>query len=165
MLRIIGTEYNPAHQAFEVYVAGCTRKCPGCHNPETQSFGKGRRWPEWLRDNRYKLGTQMFRHVWVLGGDLLCQPDMVDAAEFIKALRRAMPEGMQLWLWTGGGIEDVPSTLIPWLNFVKTGEYQQGEPEVIIDYGSDSVQLKLASANQTLWEIKENTYEPCRVGE
>ena len=25
MLRIIGTEYNPAHQAFEVYVAGCTQ--------------------------------------------------------------------------------------------------------------------------------------------
>lgn len=163
MLRVIGTEYNPAHQAFEVYVAGCTRNCPGCHNPESHSFGKGRRWPEWLRDNRFKLGTRTFKRVWVLGGDLLCQPDMVDALEFIKALRRAMPEHMELWLWTGGEPEDVPAELISWLSFVKTGAYRQTECSRLVRYDEGGIPLLLASDNQRLWKIKENSYEPCHT--
>lgn len=161
MLRIIGTEYNPVHQAFEVYVAGCTRNCPGCHNPESHSFGRGRRWPEWLRDNRFKLGTQTFKHVWVLGGDLLCQPDPVDALEFIKTLHRALPGFMKLWLWTGGELKDVPPDLFAWLHYVKTGEYRQSEVSVLIRYDDGDTPLLLASGNQQLWKIKEKNYEPC----
>lgn len=163
MLRIVSTEFNPAHQAFEVYVAGCSRKCPGCHNPEAQSFGKGRRWPEWLRDNRFKLGTRTFNQVWVLGGDLLCQPDMVDAEEFIKSLRRSMPEHMKLWVWTGGSIEDIPPSLRKWLDYVKTGEYRQELASSLIAYDAEATPLLLASHNQQVWKIKELSYEPCSV--
>lgn len=162
MLRILGTEYNPAHQAFEVYVAGCTRNCQGCHNPESHAFGKGRRWPEWLRDNRFKLGTRAFKHVWVLGGDLLCQPEPVDALEFIKALRRAMPESMQLWLWTGASLEDVPPEFLGWPDYVKTGIYQREKAGILMEYEEDAPLLLLASDNQQLWRKREERYEPCR---
>ena len=33
MIRIIGSEINLRHSALEVYVSGCIRDCPGCHNP------------------------------------------------------------------------------------------------------------------------------------
>lgn len=68
MIRIIGSEMNLRHRALEVYVSGCIRDCPGCHNPEAQAFGNGMRWDKWLTANRYKLATGTFRNVWILGG-------------------------------------------------------------------------------------------------
>jgi organic radical activating enzyme len=38
--------------AFEIYVSGCTRGCPGCHSPELQSFDVGQ---EITQHELYKL--------------------------------------------------------------------------------------------------------------
>ena len=48
MLTIIGSQLNPAHDALEIYVSGCRRGCPGCHNPEAQAFGKGKSARLWM---------------------------------------------------------------------------------------------------------------------
>lgn len=107
MLRIAGTEVNIDHSAFEVYVTGCTRGCLGCHNPELQGFGGGMKWTHWYRQNQGKLKDLPLMNVWILGGDLLCQYDESDVVEFLKYLRRTVPEGTKLWLWTGGEFSEV----------------------------------------------------------
>lgn len=75
MIHIIGSEPNLAHAALEIYVSGCTRACPGCHNPEAQGYGKGLKWPRWLAQNAWKirqgLNEKLFRRLWILGGDPL----------------------------------------------------------------------------------------------
>ena len=121
MIRIIGSEINLRHRALEVYVSGCIRDCPGCHNPEAQAFGNGMRWDKWLTANRYKLATGTFRNVWILGGDLLCQPEPAEVEEFLRSLRHIMPEEMDLWLWTGAYRKDVPSSVLRHIDWLKTG--------------------------------------------
>ena len=63
MLTIIGSQLNPAHDALEIYVSGCRRGCPGCHNPEAQAFGKGKSAWLWMKENRYKFATGTFSRV------------------------------------------------------------------------------------------------------
>ncbi|MDY4416490.1 4Fe-4S cluster-binding domain-containing protein, partial [Selenomonas sp.] len=45
-LRIAGTADDSIVDGegirFTVFVQGCPRRCPGCHNPETQSYTGGR---------------------------------------------------------------------------------------------------------------------------
>ena len=83
MLTIIGSQLNPAHDALEIYVSGCRRGCPGCHNPEAQAFGKGKSAWLWMKENRYKFATGTFSRVWLLGGDLMDQAPH-EAHEFIR---------------------------------------------------------------------------------
>lgn len=154
MMRILGSELNLPRKALEIYVAGCTRKCPGCHNPESHSFVRGQRWDKWLTANRHKLALSLgLKHVWVMGGDLLCQPDPAEAEEFLSSLRRAMPDNMLLWLWTGATEEELPRGFIPnvypaRLDVLKLGPYRQDLPAR--EVSSPAGALTLASENQFL---------------
>lgn len=151
MLTIIGSEYNPTHNAFEIYVSGCKRHCPGCHNPEAQDYGKGKSAALWLRENRYKLMTGTFSRIWILGGDLMDQPHH-EAFEFLRDLRRVMPKSMELWLWTGHEYNDVPLRILSAFDMVKTGAYREDLPDHTVSYAdADGIHpLTLASNNQQL---------------
>ena len=152
MIRIIGSEINLRHRALEVYVSGCIRDCPGCHNPEAQAFGNGMRWDKWLTANRYKLATGTFRNVWILGGYLLCQPEPAEVEEFLRSLRHIMPEEMDLWLWTGADRESVPSSVLRHIDWLKTGPYVRDLPEKSVAL-PDGTDLALASENQELFRV------------
>lgn len=152
MIRIIGSECNLHHGALEVYVSGCTRACPGCHNPEAQPFGRGLRWEKWLAANRYKLSVGTFRHVWILGGDLLCQTEPAEIEELLRSLRHALPQGVSLWLWTGEDYARVPPYILQHVDWLKTGRYLRELPEreVLLP---DGTSLTLASENQELHHV------------
>ncbi len=127
MLTIIGSQLNPAHDALEIYVSGCRRGCPGCHNPEAQAFGKGKSARLWMNESRYKFATGTFSRVWLLGGDLMDQAPH-EAHEFIRDLRKAMKPGMELWLWTGHELDDIPLRLRYEFDWIKTGDYREDLP-------------------------------------
>lgn len=155
MITVIGSELNPAHDALEIYVSGCKRGCPGCHNPEAQAFGKGKSARLWIKENRYKFSTGTFTRVWLLGGDLMDQPPH-EAREFVRDIRKALRPGMELWLWTGHGLDDVPLRLRSEFDWIKAGDYREGLPAVAVAYeGPDGEprRLTLASENQQLHRI------------
>ena len=159
MLTIIGSQLNPAQDALEIYVSGCRRGCTGCHNPEAQAFGKGKSARLWMNENRYKFATGTFSRVWLLGGDLMDQAPH-EAHEFIRDLRKAMKPGMELWLWTGHGLDDIPLRLRYEFDWIKTGDYREDLPSIGVAYdGHDGEPrpLVLASSNQQLHRITE----PC----
>ena len=135
MLTIIGSQFNPTHNAFEIYVSGCKRRCPGCHNPEAQAFGKGKSARLWMSENRFKLKTGTFSRIWILGGDLM------------------------LWLWTGHGFDDVPLRILGEFDVVKAGAYREDLPGHTVAYGDEEDggphPLALASNNQQLHFIRK----------
>lgn len=154
MIHILSTQYNPEHEALEIYMSGCKQNCPGCHNPETHAFGQGRRWEQWLKMNAYKLKNPagMFKRVWIMGGEPLDQ-NPVDLQEFVHSLHRANPE-LELWLWTSKELKDVPIPVLKYMTFVKTGRYApQGISTIETVYDSASPSLRLASNNQQLHRI------------
>ena len=155
MLTIIGSQLNPAHDALEIYVSGCRRHCPGCHNPEAQAFGKGKSARLWMKENRYKFTTGTFSRVWLLGGDLMDQAPH-EAHEFIRDIRKAMKPGVELWLWTGHEFDEVPLRILGEFDVVKTGAYREDLPGHTVAYdGHDGEPrpLVLASNNQQLHRI------------
>ena len=158
MLTIIGSQFNPTHNAFEIYVSGCKRRCPGCHNPEAQAFGKGKSARLWMNENRFKLKTGTFSRIWILGGDLMDQPHH-EAYEFVRDLRRIMPKSMELWLWTGHGFDDVPLRILGEFDVVKAGAYREDMHGHNVAFGDEEDgcphMLALASNNQQLHFIRK----------
>lgn len=155
MLTILGSEYNGTSNALEIYVSGCKRDCPGCHNPEGHAFGKGKSWRLWLKENTWKLKTGPFGRVWMLGGDLVGQP-APEVVELLTGLRRAMPERMECWLWTGAEtLKAVPDAYLPFFDVVKTGSYKRHLPPVDADvYGDGMEIITLASNNQRFHNLE-----------
>ena len=124
-----------------------------------QAFGKGKSARLWMNESRYKFATGTFSRVWLLGGDLMDQAPH-EAHEFIRDLRKAMKPGMELWLWTGHELDDIPLRLRYEFDWIKTGDYREDLPSIGVAYdGHDGKPrpLVLASSNQQLHRITE----PC----
>ena len=152
-MHIAGDELNFTYNALEIYVSGCTRNCKGCHNPELQKYGVGKKWQRWLRDNGHHITNQyegLIDKIWIVGGDLLCQP-MEDAVEFVKGLRKLNPH-IQIVVWTGAeDIDGVDDTLFELVDGFKTGSYQKNRKSYEADYLDPKLgwtTVKLASSNQ-----------------
>lgn len=128
-IRIAGIEVSIPRKSFEIYVQGCYRKCPGCHNPDTQPFGGGKEVDsyQFLQDQWYKLiaGYELIDNIYITGGDLLCQPEEV-AKEFSMQVFSFLPyDDYYIWLFTGCREEDLPSWVWDYYDIVKCGEYRE----------------------------------------
>lgn len=153
-MHIAGYEINYEHSALEIFVSGCTRGCPGCHNPELQAYGVGKKWQRWIRDHAYHLTyeySRLINKIWVMGGDLLCQPPE-DAVEFLKALRKAAPE-LQIIVWTGASrFTDLDPDINAACDGFKMGAYDETKagryPAGYTEPDGSFTNVHLASKNQ-----------------
>ena len=126
---------------LEIYLAGCTRNCKGCCNPELQDFNVGK--PLIIEDliEYLKPRIMLFKVISIVGGDLLCQNEE-DALKLIVGLKTAFPT-QGFWLFTGlPTLEQMPKWCFYNFDVIKYGEYkeelkQEGFP---------------ASSNQQIWK-------------
>lgn len=84
-----------------VFVQGCDKRCPGCHNPEAQSFEGGTAYtPEEIFEKIRQ--NPLCRGVTFSGGEPLCQ------AEALIPLAKMLKEaGYELAMYTGDIYEQV----------------------------------------------------------
>jgi pyruvate-formate lyase-activating enzyme len=164
-MHIAGFEVNYEHGALEIFVSGCTRNCEGCHNPELQKYGVGKKWQRWIRENTYRLSHEyslLADKIWIMGGDILCQQPE-DTFEFLKALRKVAPS-MQIIVWTGASsIKEVDIDIIEFVDGFKFGAYDKSleDPEYVAGYITPSkiiTDIHLASRNQFFIFTGEHVY-------
>ena len=70
---------------FTVFCQGCVHNCPGCHNPETHSFGTGK---EYTVEDIYKMIKKdpIVRGVTFSGGEPFCQAEgFYELAKLLKS--------------------------------------------------------------------------------
>lgn len=74
-----------------IWFAGCSHRCPGCHNPETWSFTSGHRMD--FKDMVTiinQLQREEIAGITLSGGDPLYQAD--DLALFLKQIKLKFPD-------------------------------------------------------------------------
>ena len=78
-----------------IYCAGCSHRCPGCHNPQSWSFDQGR---EMTTAELMKIiMADPFANVTFSGGDPMYQA--ADFAELAQAIRQQ--SNKDIWCFTG----------------------------------------------------------------
>lgn len=106
-LRIIdilsGTSVDGPGLRTSIYVAGCSHKCPGCHNPNTWDFNSGK---EYTLDDLCDIVNGYDLDVTLTGGDPLYQTEAV--ASLCEKLKDS---GRNIWLYTGFVYELLPEVL------------------------------------------------------
>ena len=102
-----------------VFLQGCSRKCFGCHNPETWSSEDGNNWL--LYDLlHFIIDHNPTRRITISGGEPLEQ--FSSTYKLIQMLRH-YDKNYDIALYTSFEIEDIPSNLLDSLDYVKTGKY------------------------------------------
>lgn len=90
-----------------LFVSGCEFYCPGCFNPEAQSFEYGERFDSEAAERIIQMVSEpTISGLSILGGDPLCQS--VNGLIALSMLcDRVRFRGKTVWLWTGFTWEDV----------------------------------------------------------
>ena len=132
-----------------VFCQGCIHACPGCHNPQTHSFGTGE---DYTVEEIYQMikRNPMIKGVTFSGGEPFCQPK-----GFLALARMLKKDGYELCAYTGYEIEqlmedkeDYKFKLLEQLDILIDGRFELEKK---------SLDLKFkGSSNQRTLDVRES---------
>lgn len=113
VLKIVGnTAADGPGLRTSVYLAGCSHRCPGCHNPQSWDINNGTMME--VDDLIEEIESYGNKKVTITGGDPLYQGELT--YHLVKKLKEL---GYSVWLYTGytheevrKEVEDLPSNFI-----------------------------------------------------
>ena len=116
--------FNPYNQpTIEIYIAGCTNNCSGCHTPELQNYNIGKKLDFGNLKKIFEKYEGFYDNVSILGGDLLCQ-NIEEAKTFTMSLSSYFwGRNIDLWLFTGK--DEVPDWCKKYYDKIKYGKYDE----------------------------------------
>ena len=94
-----GTSVDGPGLRTAIYFAGCTHRCPGCHNPQSWDADAGR---EMSIDEILEVVEYNGFDVTFTGGDPIFQADAI-----LPLAREIRSRGYTIWCFTGYKYEDI----------------------------------------------------------
>ena len=149
-MNLITTQYALDKQRLEIYLAGCKgvngKHCKGCHNPQSWNFNAGQVLTVKALENIInKAKDDVVKNIWILGGEPLDHHPM----SIYSLIFLLSGTGKPVWLFTRKEFEEVPETHKIYLDYIKTGAYDESN----LTYGSKIKEgINLASYNQNLYK-------------
>lgn len=123
------------------WTQGCPHRCPGCHNPETWDFngGKEKDVEDIINEIVESISANgIQRNFSVLGGEPLCEENMINVLYIIQSIKRKFPT-IKIYLWTGYTLEELKKEYYNTLDIklqnidvLITGRYIQEERDITL---------------------------------
>lgn len=138
-MRIAGTNpcslVNGEGIRFVVFLQGCAHHCPGCQNPETWDFGGGHHAEPEMIAKDYRLHAHLLDGITLSGGDPFYQEE--ECLELLDLL----PEGTNVWVYTGFTYEEIKdSRLARRADVIVDGPYMEDLRTETLPYRGSSNQ-------------------------
>ena len=150
---VAGTSVDGPGLRTSIYLAGCSHRCPGCHNPQSWDFDAGREMS--LGEIVEQVELNGF-DVTLTGGDPLYH-----AAELVPLVREITSRGYTVWCYTGftyPEVLDLPgcSELLAMCEVLVDGPFIESQRDVSLTFrGSSNQHLidlhRSTPGNITLW--------------
>ena len=105
---------------FTIFMQGCLRNCNGCHNPETHALDGGK-----VIDTA-EIIAEIKKNPLLTGITLSGGEPLLQIAPALELAKTAKNLGLDVWLYTGYKIENIPSNadeLLKFVDVVVDGEY------------------------------------------
>jgi anaerobic ribonucleoside-triphosphate reductase activating protein len=96
------------------FTQGCPHHCPGCHNPETWDFNRGKEFTnDTLKELLEALTAQnIHRDLCIMGGEPLCEENAFLTRLIIQEVRKYAPE-TKIYIWSGYTYEELKANYNP----------------------------------------------------
>lgn len=138
------------------FTQGCPHHCPGCHNPETWDFEKGK---EFTNDTLGEIfqalqANGIHRNFCIMGGEPLCEQNQLLTLLLINIVKERLPD-TKIYIWTGYYYEDL-------IKQTSNGKLQEilKKTDILIDGPYIQAQRDITlpmrgSKNQSIINLKE----------
>lgn len=118
-----------------VYVSGCNRHCPGCHNPESWSFCAGEPFTsETIEKVIALLAPRYITGLTICGGEPMEPANRDEVLRLIREVRKVYSWDKTIWLYTGYEIDEFADAtslgILSLINTAVTGPYDQTKRDV-----------------------------------
>lgn len=130
--------------SITLYVSGCERHCPGCHNPETWDFKYGEEfgWPTIRKIIDELCSSPVKKSLCIMGGEPLHKNNIKDVALLIHTVRCYCPDVL-IYIWTGFTYEELKEYRSKWISdsldlilnetdYLIDGPYKQEERDITL---------------------------------
>lgn len=133
-----------------LFLQGCSKNCPGCHNAKTHARGKGlfQRVDEIVEQARTFCRN---KRITISGGEPLEQLDGL-----ISLLETLRKEGFDICLYTGWDVASIPSKVVSLINYLKTGHFVPSLRQAALQY--------VGSSNQQMFQIVDGELHELDIG-
>ena len=131
-----------------LWVAGCTHRCEGCHNPITWDIDGGVAFDEAAERERFeKIAPEHISGLTFSGGDPLHPRNREEVTRLARKCRELFPE-KTIWLYTGFLWEEISELdIVPLLDVVVDGEFVKSLFDARLHWKG--------SGNQRVIDVKE----------
>lgn len=131
-----------------LWVAGCSHRCEGCHNPITWDIDGGLPFDENAENELFeKLKPDYISGITFSGGDPLHPKNRDEITRLAKKTRALFPK-KTVWLYTGYSFDEIKELeVIQYLDVLVDGEFKK-------ELHDDKLHWK-GSANQRVIEVPE----------
>lgn len=131
-----------------LWVAGCTHRCEGCHNPITWDIDGGIPFDEAAERELFeKLAPEHISGLTFSGGDPLHPRNRDEVTRLARRCRELFPE-KTIWLYTGFLWEEISGLdIVPLLDVVVDGEFVKSLFDARLHWKG--------SGNQRVIDVKE----------
>lgn len=144
-----------------LYTQGCPYHCPGCFNPETWDFDKGKEWTQEDEDFVIELlKSNYIKRLTILGGEPLIERNIKPLTTLLKRVKHIYPE-KKVWLYTGGNFESESikcSELMNYINVIIDGQFKKDLRDITLKWKGSSNQ-RVIDVQKSLKENKIVLYE------
>lgn len=140
-----------------LFVSGCDRHCPGCHNEDTWDFNYG----AWFKETTMhrilsRLDEDFIDGLTILGGEPL-HPNNIDTVrEIVKRVREEYPE-KTIWIYTGYTYEELDTDILQMIDVLVDGAFIESMHDITLKFRGSSnqriidVPATLAAGEIILW--------------
>jgi len=113
-----------------VFVSGCRRHCPGCHNPQAWDFDYGERF-NWQNEQMIidSLRPSWIQGLTICGGEPF-EPENEEALiPFLQRIRRELP-GKDIWIYSGYTFDELQGReLLQYVDVLVDGPFRQEQKD------------------------------------
>jgi len=133
-MKIATVKYNDVADGLgvrtTVFVSGCRRHCPGCHNPETWDFDFGEQF-NWQMEQMIidSLKPYWIQGLTICGGEPFESENEGALIPFLKRVREELP-GKDIWIYTGYTLDELQGReLLRYADVLVDGPFVEGQKD------------------------------------
>lgn len=154
-----------------VFVSGCRRHCPGCHNEQAWDFGYGEPYTDATREYILALlEPDYIEGITILGGEPFEEENEPEVAELLWDVVNKTQKSV--WVYTGYTLEELMhldgiSSILTAADVLVDGEYREDERDVSLKFrGSRNQRIidmlatfseywKTGDVKPVIWEVEK----------
>ncbi len=132
------------------FTQGCPHHCPGCHNPDTWAFDRGKEFTNQTMEDIIEALTaqNIHRDLCIMGGEPLCEENAFLTCLVMMEVKKRVPEA-KIYIWSGYTYEELKQKTNPHIidslrlaDVLIDGPYIEAERDITLDMrGSRNQQI------------------------